>query len=86
MFYPLDIFKTDSDGSVLWRGAAEDLVAAKKCIEKLALSAPGEYLILNQRTGQRQRMRVVLPDNATQTRSPHRGTQYIEMSLTSLII
>ena len=29
MFFPLDIFKTDSDGSVLWSGAAEDFVAAK---------------------------------------------------------
>jgi len=83
MFSPLDIFKTDSDGGVLWRGAAEDFVSAKRCIEKLALSAPGEYLILNQRTG--QRMRVALPDNAALS-SPNGGTQYIEMSLTSLII
>jgi hypothetical protein len=82
MFSPLDIFKTDSDGGVLWRGAAEDFVSAKRCIEKLALSAPGEYLILNQRTG--QRMRVAFPDNALS--SPDGGTQYIEMSLTSLII
>jgi hypothetical protein len=34
MFYPLDIFKTESDGGVLWRGAAETLVAAKACIKK----------------------------------------------------
>lgn len=58
MFQSLDIFKTNPDGSVLWRGSAEDFVSAKRCIEKLALSAPGEYLILNQRTGHRQRMRV----------------------------
>jgi hypothetical protein len=86
MFYPLDIFKTDSDGGVLWRGAAEDFVSAKKCIEKLAVSAPGEYLILNQQTGQRQRVRVALPDNSAESSSPNGGTQYIEMSLTSLII
>jgi hypothetical protein len=53
VFFPLDIFKTDSDGSVLWRGAAETWVAAKECIKKLALSAPGEYLILDQHTGRR---------------------------------
>lgn len=51
VFYPLDIFKTDSDGSVLWRGAEENLVAAKRRIEQLSLSAPGDYLVLNQYTG-----------------------------------
>jgi hypothetical protein len=85
MFSPLDIFKTDSDGGVLWRGAAEDFVSAKKCIEKLALSAPGEYLILNQRTGKTQRVKVAFPDNAALS-SLDGGSQYIEMSLTSLII
>jgi hypothetical protein len=59
MFYPLDIFKTDPDGSVLWRGAAETLVAAKARIQSLALSSPGEYLILDQHTGQRV---LVTPD------------------------
>ena len=53
MFHPLDIFKTDPDGSVLWRGAVETVEAAKARIQKLALSSPGEYLILNQKTGQR---------------------------------
>jgi hypothetical protein len=69
MFQPLDIFKTGSDGSVLWRGAAEDFVAAKRRIEKLALSSPGEYLILDQKTGQRQRVRVMLKDDSIQARS-----------------
>ena len=84
MFYPLDnfdIFKTASDGAVLWRGTAEDFVAAKKRIEELALSAPGEYMILNQRTGQRQCMSVVLPNNSAQAESPDGGPQYIEMGL-----
>ena len=53
MFYPLDIFKTYSDGSLLWRGAVETFVAAKARIQTLALSSPGEYLILDQKTGQR---------------------------------
>jgi hypothetical protein len=51
MFQPLDIFKTDLDGGVLWRGAAENFVSAKRCIERLALSAPGEYLVFDQHTG-----------------------------------
>jgi hypothetical protein len=76
MFYPLDIFKTDSDGSVLWRGAAEDFASAKECIEKLALSAPGEYLIFSQRTGQSQRMKAVSSDDL----------KYVEMSLVHLVL
>jgi hypothetical protein len=49
----LDIFKIDPYGSVLWRGAVESVEAARACIQKLALSSPGEYLILNQDTGNR---------------------------------
>jgi hypothetical protein len=59
MFHPLDIFKTDADGSVLWRGSAKDFVSAKASINKLALSSPGEYLILDQHTGQRV---LITPD------------------------
>jgi hypothetical protein len=55
MFPSLDIFKIDS-GGVLWRGAAESIDAAKARIQKLALSSPGEYLILNQNTGDRIRV------------------------------
>jgi len=64
MFYPLDIFKTDSDGGVLWRGAAETFIAAKARIQTLALSSPGEYLILDQHSG--KEVRISLPDTSTQ--------------------
>jgi hypothetical protein len=67
MFHPLDIFETDSDGSILWRGAAEDFKAARRLIEGLALSPSGEYLILNQHTGQRQHVRVVVGISTTAT-------------------
>ena len=53
MFKPLDIFKTDSDGSVIWRGAAETFAAAKAYIKELAASAPGEYFVVDQSTGRR---------------------------------
>lgn len=56
MVNPLDIFKRDSDGSVLWRGAAENLAAAKACIKKFAISSPGEYLVLDQHTGDQVRI------------------------------
>jgi hypothetical protein len=53
MFHPLDIFKTDPDGQVLWLCAVEDFAAAKSCIENLERSSPGEYLILDQITGRK---------------------------------
>ena len=53
MFQPLDVFKTYSDGSVIWRGAAETFRAAKAYIKELAASSPGEYLVLDQSTGSR---------------------------------
>jgi hypothetical protein len=52
----LDIFKIDPGGRLLWRGAVESLVAAKARIHRLALcslSSSGDYLILDQDTGQR---------------------------------
>jgi hypothetical protein len=54
-----DIFKIDLIGDVLWRDAAESLGAARVSIEKLATSSPGEYLIFDQKTG--QRVLVTLP-------------------------
>jgi hypothetical protein len=67
MFQPLDIFKTDPDGSVLWRGTVQSLVAAKLRIQRLALSSPGEYLVIDQHTG--DRIRITLPDTSTQASS-----------------
>jgi hypothetical protein len=49
----LDIFEIDTGGSVLWRDAVATLETAKARIQILALSSPGHYFILNQKTGQR---------------------------------
>jgi len=49
----LDILRIDPNGRVLWCGAVESFVAAKARIEKLALCLPGEYLIVDQDTGDR---------------------------------
>jgi len=49
----LDIFKIDPGSGVIWRGAVASFVAAKARIQMLALSSPGEYIILDQDTGQR---------------------------------
>jgi hypothetical protein len=48
----LDIFRVESNG-VLWCEAVATVEAAKAHIQKLALSSPGRYFILNQKTGQR---------------------------------
>jgi hypothetical protein len=48
-----DIFKIDLLGDALSGDAAESLVGARVSIEKLATSSPGEYLIFDQKTGQR---------------------------------
>jgi hypothetical protein len=52
MVTSLDIFKI-SGGGVLWRDAVATLETAKARIRQFALSSPGEYFILDQKTGQR---------------------------------
>ena len=54
-----DIFKIDLIRDVLWQDAAESLAAARVSVEKFARSSPGEYLIFDQKTG--QRVLVTLP-------------------------
>ena len=53
MLPSLDIFKIDPGRGVLWRGAVKSLVAATARVRMLALCSPGEYLILDEDTGQR---------------------------------
>jgi len=52
-----DIFKIEKEGP-LWRGAANTLDEAKKRIQLLAKTEPGDYLILNQRTGEHLEIRA----------------------------
>ena len=66
MFHSLDIFKIDG-GNALWREAVESFEAAKACIQKLALSSPGEYLIFDQHTGNRVRVTPSAQNGATDT-------------------
>ena len=48
---PYDIFQSETDGSVLWRGSAATLDEAKSRIQELAASTPGQYIILSRRNG-----------------------------------
>ena len=46
-----DIFKSGHEGNALWVGIATDLESAKARVQALGKSKPGEYLILDQHTG-----------------------------------
>ena len=53
MFSSFDIFKIHSIGCVLWRDAVESPVGVRVSIEKLTTSSPGEFVIFDQKTGQK---------------------------------
>jgi hypothetical protein len=54
MLDPFDIFKVEQNGSVKWLRAIADVERAKSYVVKiLVIAAPADYLILNQRTGER---------------------------------
>jgi hypothetical protein len=48
---PLDIFRFEQDGSIVWKGTAETLEAAKLSVKVLAESSPADYLIFSPATG-----------------------------------
>ena len=56
--FRLDIFKTEADGRLLWRGAVESFAAAIELIQELTMAAPGEYIILDQNTGHRALLHI----------------------------
>jgi hypothetical protein len=47
----VDIFRVAPTGDVLWLESAATLECAKVRIEELAARSPGEYLVLDQQTG-----------------------------------
>jgi hypothetical protein len=49
---PFDIFRVESAG-LRWMEVAADLERAKARVKLLAASSPGEYVILNQNTGEK---------------------------------
>ncbi|HXA76720.1 MAG TPA: hypothetical protein VNV41_06265 [Candidatus Acidoferrales bacterium] len=48
-----DIFRTETDGQMMWRGAAPSLEEAKARVQEFAKSGPGDYMIVNLRSGLR---------------------------------
>jgi hypothetical protein len=51
MTAPFDIFEKEKSGTVLWLGSAISMEDAQVRIQRHAASTSGEYLVLNQQTG-----------------------------------
>jgi hypothetical protein len=51
MTAPFDIFQAETSGDVLWLESAVTLEEAHARVQELAAHSPGEYLLLNQKTG-----------------------------------
>lgn len=51
MTLPFDTFQRATSGKVLWLESAVTLEDVKARVQELAARSPGEYLLLNQRTG-----------------------------------
>jgi hypothetical protein len=60
---PFDIFKSEGDGSVVWKGCAETLEIARLSVKALMASSPGSYIIHSQKTGHKLR---IDPDGSTE--------------------
>jgi hypothetical protein len=51
MISPLDVFKLEADGQLVWKAAAQTLEAAKLHVQVLMASEPADYVIFSQQTG-----------------------------------
>jgi hypothetical protein len=49
----LDIFQIEKNGSIVWKGTSETAESALLRVRILWATDPGDYVILNQATGQR---------------------------------
>jgi hypothetical protein len=47
---PLDIFKLEKDGGLIWKGTAENFEIAKLGVQGFVANSPGEYVIFSQET------------------------------------
>jgi hypothetical protein len=56
-----DVFHKEASGSVLWRAGAATMEEAKARVQEFAMSVPGDYVILNVRTGNKL---LIRPDGA----------------------
>jgi hypothetical protein len=50
---PFEIFKQQPDGKDYWVEGAEDLEAAKARVQDLAEHFPGQYVVIDNKTGEK---------------------------------
>ena len=60
MIDPIDIFRIESSG-VLWVETATSVPSAEARIQQLALSCPGEYIVLEHATGKKYVIKAEAP-------------------------
>jgi hypothetical protein len=53
MTSPIDIFQIEDSGSVIWVHSVATLDAARARVRELSARSPGDYLLLNQTTGEK---------------------------------
>jgi hypothetical protein len=70
MVLPFDIFKLQKDGSVRWCEAVDTFEAAEARVAALARSAPAQYIIFHQQTGQKVIIDCSRGSSAAQTPTP----------------
>ena len=49
---PLDIFKKETDGTLVWIAAVGQLHTAAALVAELSEKCPGEYRVFDKRTGE----------------------------------
>jgi hypothetical protein len=72
MIKPYDIFEIEENGTPLWFASAVSIEEARFHIEKIAVQGGGEFLVLNQKTGDKvvMKSRKPLRRNATEESRP----------------
>jgi hypothetical protein len=58
---PLDIFRDEPNGSVVWLGTVSDLETAKVKVNEMAAAKLGNNFVFSQKTGNKPR---ITPDGA----------------------
>jgi hypothetical protein len=72
MFHSFDIFRIEDGGHVLWQGTQESFLRATKYVQRIIMSSPGQYIILNQITGEK----VVVGETDAATQHTSSGVEF----------
>jgi hypothetical protein len=60
---PFDLFLVEGTGGFRWIAATSTIEDAKTCAQQLAAKSPGEFILLDQRTGNKM---VLKPESLGQ--------------------